>query len=127
MAHEDSAPPAIDLRHSAETEWPAVGWQSTPSREDLAGLEGVENSDLQLPEIRFVSRGNDQLVNARGGSHHSVFKQPIWFSVHDPTPLPKARCIHWQYLIRSCQLICPRLDVTRLRWILAACPLNPCL
>src|ERR1700730_17025334 len=25
MAHEDSAPPAIDLRHSAETDWPAVG------------------------------------------------------------------------------------------------------
>jgi hypothetical protein len=29
--------------------------------ENLAGLEWVENPDVQLPEIRFVSRGDDQL------------------------------------------------------------------
>jgi hypothetical protein len=91
----------------------------------LARLEWVENPDVQLPEILFISRGNDQLVNACSRGNHRVLKQLIWLSVHDPAPLPKARRIHWEYPIRSCELICPRPDVTRLRWILAACPLNP--
>jgi hypothetical protein len=82
---------------------------------------------MQLPEIRFISRGNNQLVNACSGSNHSIFKQSIWFSAHDPAALSKARGMHRQYLKRGCQLICPRLDVIRLRWILAARPLNPCL
>src|SRR5450432_2064214 len=92
-----------------------TGTQSALSGQSLGGLEWVENSDVQLPEIRFISRGNDQLVNARSGSNHSVLKQSIRFSVHHPAPLPKARCIHRQYLIRRSELICPRLDLTRLR------------
>src|SRR6266576_5863107 len=103
------------------------GTQAVHPGRNLASLEWVENSDVHLPEIRFISRGNDQLVNACSGSNHSILKQSIWLSVHHPTPLPKARCIHRQYLIRSCKLICPRLDLTRLRWILPAGPLNPCL
>src|SRR6266404_2454443 len=97
------------------------------SGRNLARPEWVENSDVQLPEIRLISRGNDQLVNAGSSSNHLVLKQSIRFAIHDPAPLPKARCIHRQYLIRTRQLICPGLDVTRLRWILAACPLNACL
>ena len=86
-----------------------------PSTGNLAGLEWVENPDVQLPEIRFISRGDDRSVNACSRGNHSVLQQSIWFSVHDPAPLPKAWCIHRQYLIRSRQLICPKLDVTRLR------------
>src|SRR5437773_5292174 len=97
------------------------------SGRNLARPEWVENSDVQLPEIRLISRGNDQLVNAGSSSNHRVLKQSIRFAIHDPAPLPKARCIHRQYMIRTRQLICPGLDVTRLRWILAACPLNACL
>src|SRR5439155_6036419 len=62
---------------------------SAPSTGNLACLEWIENLDVQLPEIRFISRGDNQLVNARGGSNHSVFQQPIRFLVHDPAPLPK--------------------------------------
>ena len=40
--------------------------------ENLAGLEWVENPDVQLPEIRFVSRGDDQLVNACSRGNHGV-------------------------------------------------------
>src|SRR5882672_3880265 len=55
------------------------GTQLVPSGKNLARLEWVENSDVQLPEIRFISRGNDQLVNVCSGSNHSVLKQSIWF------------------------------------------------
>jgi hypothetical protein len=88
-----------------------------PSTGNLARLEWVETPDVQLPEIRFISRGDDQSVNACSRGNHSVLQESIWFSVHDPAPLPKAWGIHRQYLLRSRQLICPKLDVTRLRWI----------
>jgi hypothetical protein len=38
-------------------------------------LKGVENPDIQLPEIRFVSRGDDQLVNACSRGKHSILQQ----------------------------------------------------
>ena len=57
--------------------------QSIPSKGNLARLEWVQNPDVQLPEIHFISRDDDQLVNARSGSNHSVLKQSVWFSVHD--------------------------------------------
>jgi hypothetical protein len=46
-----------------------------PSTGNLAGLEWVENPDVHLPEIRFVSRGDDQLVNACRRGNHSVLSQ----------------------------------------------------
>jgi hypothetical protein len=46
--------------------WPArsscrsAHWHTIGSiRQKLGGLEWVEDSDVQLPEIRFISRGNN--------------------------------------------------------------------
>src|SRR5207247_1667080 len=47
------------------------------SGRNLARPEWVENSDVQLREIRLISRGNDQLVNAGSSSNHRVLKQSI--------------------------------------------------
>jgi hypothetical protein len=42
-------------------------------------------------------------------------------------PLPKARSIHRENLIRGRQLVHPRLDLVRLRWILVFCLLDSSL
>ena len=45
-----------------------------PSTGNPAGLEWVENPEVQLPEIRFVSRGDDQLVNACNRGNHKFLR-----------------------------------------------------
>src|SRR5579883_879124 len=93
----------------------------------LTRFEGVDDWDVQLLEIGFVSGCDRQLMNPGGGSDHSVFQQSIGLSVHDSAPLPKARSVHRQYLIRGFELISPGLDIICFHRVLAANPLDACL
>ena len=60
-----------------EDQAPPILLSLTPG--NLARLEWVENPDVQLPEIRFISRGDDQLANACSRGNQSVLKRSIWF------------------------------------------------
>jgi|HubBroStandDraft_1064217.scaffolds.fasta_scaffold13776_3 hypothetical protein len=92
-----------------------------------AALERIENPHVQMSEISFVSRRNDQAVNSRGRGNHRIFQQLIRLSVHHAAPLAKARRIHRKNLIRTSQLIRPLLDLAGLPRVLAPRPLNSCL
>ena len=40
----------------------------------LAGFEWIEDTNIKLPKIRFVSCGNDQVMDARSGGNHCVLQ-----------------------------------------------------
>jgi len=60
-----------------------------------------------------------------GRSDHGVLYQLVRFPIHEATPFPEARRIHWEDLVRGGQLVYPTLDLVRFRWILMSCPLDP--
>ncbi|HTZ97636.1 MAG TPA: hypothetical protein VMB18_14640 [Terriglobales bacterium] len=93
----------------------------------LAGLERVQNSDVEVVEVCLVSRGHDQVMNAGCGSDHGVLQQMVGLSIHDSPPLAKAVCVHGQYLIRSGQLVDPQLDFCCASGILASGALDASL
>jgi hypothetical protein len=73
-------------------------------------LERIENADVELLEISFISGRDDQIVDAGRRGNHGVLDEIAGFSMHDTAPIAKASGIQREYLIGCDELLNPELD-----------------
>src|ERR1035438_8528890 len=87
----------------------------------------IDHLHAEAVEIARIPGGHRQVVDARRGGDHAVFKQIAGLPVHEPRPLSKARAVHRQDPKRSSQSVNPCLDFTSFVPVLFARPFNTSL
>src|ERR1035438_4780562 len=87
----------------------------------------IDHPHAEAVEIARISGGDRQVVDARRGGDHAVFKQIVGLPMHEPRPFSKARAVHRQDPKRSSQSVNPCLDFTSFVRVLFARPFNTSL